>query len=74
MIIRARKSREAVRMRAFASPGRYAAAGLVCDAGLFAVDTHVGIGAERTLGTLPWLVVFAALSPLSRRRGHRYST
>jgi len=45
-------------------PRRYAAAGLAYLAALLAADTQVGLGGQRALGVLTWLVLLAALRPL----------
>ena len=46
------------------APRWYAAAGPAYLAALLAVDTQVGIGWQRALGGLTWLVLLAALRPL----------
>lgn len=47
------------------TPRWYAAAGPAYLAALLAVDTQVGIGWQRALGGLTWLVLLAALRPLA---------
>jgi hypothetical protein len=45
-------------------PRAYAAAGPAYLAALLAADTQVGIGGQRALGALTWLVLLSALRPL----------
>jgi hypothetical protein len=45
-------------------PRVYAVAGPAYGAGVLALYTHVGLGGERALGVLTWLVLFSALWPL----------
>ncbi len=45
-------------------PRWYAAAGPAYLAALLAVDTQVGLGGQRALGALTWLVLLCALQPL----------
>jgi hypothetical protein len=45
-------------------PRWYAAAGPAYLAALLAVDTQVGLGGQRALGALTWLVLLCALRPL----------
>jgi hypothetical protein len=45
-------------------PRRYAAAGPAYLAALLAADTQVGLGGQRALGVVTWLVLLAALRPL----------
>jgi hypothetical protein len=47
------------------APRWYAAAGPAYLAALLAVDTQAGIGGQRALGALTWLVLLAALRPLA---------
>ena len=45
-------------------PRAYAIAWPAYGAGVLALDTHVGLGGERALGVLTWLVLLGALWPL----------
>ena len=45
-------------------PRAYAIAWPAYGAGVLALDTHVGLGGERALGVLTWLVLLCALWPL----------
>jgi hypothetical protein len=50
--------------RTLAVPRAYAIAWPAYGAGVLALDTHVGLGGERALGVLTWLVLICALWPL----------
>jgi hypothetical protein len=50
--------------RPLAVPRAYAIAWPAYGAGVLALDTHVGLGGERVLGVLTWLVLLCALWPL----------
>ena len=50
--------------RTLAVPRAYAIAWPAYGAAVLALDTHVGLGGERALGVLTWLVLLSALWPL----------